>query len=792
MSKFLQDLRFAFRTLAKVPAFTAIAVLTLGLGIGANTTIFTAVDTFMLTPLPYDESDQLVIMRTTVPERGWTQSVSAPDFLDARSQARTVDLAVYDSWGFNLAGDEQPERADGMKVTNAFFDILRVDPVRGVGFAPEDDFAESPTSAIISHRLWQRRFGGDPDILSRTLILDGRTHEIVGVMPEGFWFQRQSVDIWVPIDRNQFDDRSWRGLGVMGRLRDGVTIDQSQEDMNSVASALEATYPETNEGRHFQLTGLHADIFDEGFETGTSVSSLAVAFVLLIACANVANLILARAAGRTRELALRTALGASRLRIVSQLLTESLLLAVAGGAFGLFVAWGGVKGLVAVIPPTFPRADEIALSGRAVLFTLIASAATAVIFGLLPALQSSRPNLTESLKEGGRSNTGGGGKLRQTLVVVELALAMVLVVSSSLLVKGFRTLRSSDYGFETENVLTMRFDLPDNVYVEDEQVYAFYSTLFESVRSVPGVNAAGAVHRLPRTGNSSVYFSMPGDDVAGNDRPIVSARWIDGEYFQALGVPILQGRTFSATETPTSASAIIINKKMAEDHWPDGGALGQTVLFTDGPSEVIGVVENFADVDQDIRSMVFFSGQQTPQRFMSMLVRTGREPMQTAPQVLDRIAAIDPNLPMWSVGSLGEFMDLQDAGNGVMVKIMLVLAGLALSLSIVGVYGVMAYAVSQRTQEIGVRMALGAKSGHVVKMFLAKGATLALIGVLVGTGLAAATTRMLSFFLFGVSPFDPAVFGFVIVTLLASGLIASFIPARRATRVDPIETLRTE
>jgi putative ABC transport system permease protein len=520
----------------------------------------------------------------------------------------------------------------------------------------------------------------------------------------------------------------------------------------------------------------------------------AVGLVLLIACANVANLMLTRVAGRSREIAVRRALGAGPGRIVRQLLTEATIVSFLGGALGIVFSVAGIRGLLTLIPVWFPFRDDIALNGRVLLFAIGLTAVTPILFGILPALQSARPDITDNLKEGSRGNVGNkGDRLRKVLVVAEVSLALTLLVSSALLVRGFFNVRYADFGWTEENLLTFRVTLPALSYPDDEMISGFHRRFIASIESLPGVVSVGGTAILPLQGDSNTFYQVPGQEYARlTDQPLVSYRFVFPEYFDSMEIPILRGRTFTDADRPDSRSVIVVNEVVAERHWPGEDPIGKQIDFWDERREIVGVVRSTLDVDREARATAFLSAFQSPPRSMSFTVRTAGDPGSMTAAIRSELGRIDPDLPMYAVQTMEELRELQQGGDTVMAKIMGTLAVIALALSVVGVYGVMSYTVSQRSQEMGIRMALGAQRLDVMRMIVRQGAILALIGVLVGIGLASMVTNSLSFFLYGVDPFDPFTFALVALTLLTAALVATVVPAQRATRVDPLSALRTE
>jgi len=796
MDTLLSDIRYALRAIRKSPGIIAVAVLSLALGIGANTTIFSAVDVFMLRPLPYPDAHRLVHVYSTVPERGWTyNSVSIPDYLDLREQSRTVDLATSYGRDFNVSGiGERPERINGERVSWNYFQVLKLQPVIGRTFTREEERDGQHRVAIISDGLWQRRFGGDPGILETTMELDGEPYTVVGVLPPKFRFYERRTDIWTPIPLTGEESRGSHFLAPVGRLRPGATLEQANAEMVTIAARLAEEYPETNDGWGAGARDLHRQIFSEEFRMGSLIGSVAVALVLLIACANVANLMLTRVAGRGREIALRGALGASRSRIARQLLTESMIVSLMGGALGLLFSVAGIRGFVSLMPAWFPRVDEIGLDGRVLLFALIVTALTGVLFGMVPALHSSRPNITDSLKEGGRGNVGAkGDRLRKALVVAEVSLSLALLVASALLVQGFLRLQTADFGWEEEDVLTFQVALPSSRYSDEAALNGFYREMLPRIASLPGVEAIGGTTILPMQGNSNSFFEIPGREVSSlQDRPLTEVRRVFPGYFHAMGTALLRGRSLGEEDRPDTRPVIVVNEALVERHFPGEDPIGKQIDLWGVNREIVGVAQNTLDVDPNPRPMTFMSAFQYPVSNMSFVVRTTGQPVAITDAVRSEVLRLDPDLPIYQVRTLEDRINEQQGGNTIMAKIMGVVALVALILAVVGVYGVMSYSVSQRTQEVGIRMALGAQRGRVLGMILRQGAIMAFIGVVIGLFIAALVSRSLSLFLFGVNPFDPLTFGAVALILLLSGVGASYMPARRATKVDPLSALKAE
>ncbi|UCG87876.1 MAG: ABC transporter permease, partial [Gemmatimonadota bacterium] len=622
-----QDVKYGLRALRRGKGLIAVAVLSLAIGIGANASIFSAVDVFMLRPLPYPESHELHTVWVTNRERGWTQvSFSPPDFLDLREQTQTMRLAASTGGTFSLSGGDRAERLRGRYVTPDFFQTLGVMPSVGRGFLDEEGQVGNDKVAVISHGLWVRRFGADPDLLGRAIILDGESHVLVGVMPPNFWFLYPGVDVWAPLSFSGEERRDGHFVGVLGRLNQGYTGRQAEEEARRLMQQIATDYPETSAGHSAMLLTLHEDVFDGGYKAGCLIATVGVAFVLLIACANVANLLLAHASGRGREVALRGALGAGRSRIVRQFLTEAIMVAAAGGLLGVGLSVLGIRGLLSIMPPEFPRVHEIVLNTRVLLYTAAITIFTGIIFGLAPALQSSKPNMIDTLKEGGRTGTAAKGvRLRKGLVVAEVALALVLLVSSALLVKGFARIRLADLGFDRSDVLTMQIMLTEHEYPDSASVRAFHEQLAERLASVPGVEAVGATTILPLQGNSATYYALAGEDYNDPEqRKITNFRSLVPGYFEAMDIPILRGRGIEAGDRAGMPRVAVINETMAELHWPGQNPIGQQLQFGLGPREIVGVVADTRDggADARMRPMVYFAVSQGIARFMDWAIET--------------------------------------------------------------------------------------------------------------------------------------------------------------------------
>jgi putative ABC transport system permease protein len=797
MDSIRQDIKYALRSLRRGGLLIGIAVLSLGIGIGSVTTIFSAVDVFMLRPLPYPESDDLYSLYTTNRERGWTQaSLSVPDFVDYRERSRAMEVAASTGAAFNLSEGDRPERIQGRRLSWNFLHVLGVRPALGRGFTPDDEVVGQHHVAIVSYGLWQRRLGGDPDILGGNFLLDGEPYTIVGVMPTGFWYGSVFDDVWVPLSISGEEPRNSHYLSALARVDAAVTPERATDEAERIAAQLSSEFPETNTGHGAAILTLHEDIFNEGFKVGTSISMLAVLFLLLIACANVANLLLTHAAGREREMAVRSALGAGRARIVRQFLTEAVILSFAGGVLGIVISVFGIRWLVSLMPSWFPRVAEIGLDARVLLATAAIVILSAILVGLAPAIQGALASTADSLKEGGRGSTGArGGRLRKVLVVGEISLALALLVTSALLVQAFIKVRLADRGFDESDVLAFRIALPLQEYPDTTSVVAFHEELALRLASLPGVAGVGAATVLPAQGSNGTYYSLPGDDIATDQDRKVSD-WLDVTpgYFDALDVAIVKGRGFEDSDRAGTGNVIVINETLAERHWPDEDPIGREIVFSRFDSEIVGIAANSgaSSGTPAERPMIYFPAYQDDDRSLGYMVESDSPAEGLIEPIRAEIRAIDSDIPAYSIRPLTEIIDESLGGDTIMAKIMSMVAGIALVLALAGVYGVMGYSVAQRRQELGIRIALGAQNGDVVGMILRQGIVLAALGTIVGLGLAFGVARGVSFFLYGVSPFEPATYGGMAAALLIAALVATFFPALRATRVDPVEALRAE
>jgi putative ABC transport system permease protein len=806
MDAFLKDIRYAVRTLLKRPALTIIAIVTLAVGIGSNSAIFSVVSALLIKPLPFPELSRVVAIWEKQPSRGVDRNeASMANYLDWRTQNQTFEqMGLYRWWSTNLTGGDSPERIQGFLVTGNFLDLLAVKPLLGRTFAVDEDQPGKDAVAILSFGLWQRRFGADPNIVNKTIVLNGVTRTVVGVMPEGFNYPT-GVDVLAPlaVTPELARSRQSHSFYVVGRLKPNVTLQQAQSDLDAIAARLEKDYAVSNTGWGVVAIPIVEDTV-RFYKTATLALMGAVGFVLLIVCANVANLMLARAAGRQKEMALRAALGASRSRLIRQLLTESVLLALVGGTLGVLIAYWGVDILRTLNPGEAakfaPGWDRIGVSLPVLGFNLALSLFSGLLFGLAPAWQISRADLNGALKEGGRQSTTGSHRLRGLLVVSEVALSLMLLVSAGLLMRSFVSLMRTDPGFVPDQIMTMRLALPATKYKDDPQRVSFFADLASRVGALPGVESAALVNDLPLGGsNSSDAFLIegtpeppPGQDYLGRHRVCTPA------YFETMGIPVLQGRTFSAQDIAGAQPVIIVNETLAQRFWPQGDALGRRMRFT-GPldknpwMQVVGIVK---DVKHDLKLPVtpdfYLPHAQDAWNSMVLVAKTRGEPGALAASMRQQVWSMDKDQPVYQVRTMNEVRAFSISLYSFSSASLGVFAFIALLLAAIGIYGVMSYAVTQRTQEIGIRMALGARAVDVLRLVIRNGMTLAVLGVLAGLAGSYGLTRLLASLLVGVTPTDAVTFALVTGALLFIALLACYLPARRATKVDPLVALRHE
>ena len=808
MLSLLQDLRFARRVLAKSPGFTAIAALTLALGIGANTAIFSVVNGVLLRQLPYGDPDGLVMLWQTK-ERTDRGSFSPADYLDVARDSRSfAGLAGFTSRDYNLIGEGVPERIDGLSVSGSFFDVLGVKARWGTGFThgPEGAGAE----VVLADGLWQRRFGGDPAVVGKTVKLSGDAYTVVGVLPAGFRFAPEhAADVFVrgkedipapptPMDEDVKTVRGLHWFGVIGRLAPGVSLASARAEVDGIGRRLSAAYPDSNASRNLLTVLMHEELVGN-LRPALLTLLAAVGLVLLIACTNVANLLLARTLARGRELAIRSTLGAGPFRLLRQLLAESFLLALVGGGLGLLLGYWGVAALVRLAPPDLAGIADLVLDGRVLAFTAAVSVASVFAFGLVPAWLLSRPSSQEALKEGGRTTAGRRtGVLRSLLVVAETALALVLLVGAGLLVRSFVALQAVDPGFDPDGLLTFRVAVPQSKYAEPAQVAAFYSQALDRLRALPGVESAGAVLTLPFSGSAAALtFSVEGrpDPPAGEEN-VAGFQVASADYFATLRIPLVAGRALLPGDAQGGQQVVVINQAMAHRYFPDEDPVGRRFTFGDATEAkwmtivgVVGDVRHFA-LDQPVRPEAYVPFTQDPWPFATFALRTHGDPMALGEATRRAILEVDKEQPVSDLRPMTDYLAQSVAQRRFVMTLIAIFAALAAALAALGIYGVIAYAVTQRTHEIGIRMALGAGKRMVLGDVLGRGMALAGIGVAIGAAAAFAATRLVASQLYGVGAADPATYVGVSLLLGGVALLASLLPARRAARVEPMVALR--
>ena len=796
-----QDFRFGLRSLLKRPGFTAIALLALALGIGANTAIFSLVNAVILQPLPYRDPDRLISVYGTR-NRSTQGSVGPTDFLDYRSQNKTFEqFAASGSMmlPMNLTGSGEPERLNASIITGNYFDTFGVRPALGRGFSLENEKTGQDHVTVLSHAFWQTRFGGDPNIVNKTINLDGKAYEVLGVMPAEVVLP-QPAQLWVPINFDadpEMKMRNARFLRGIGRLKEGVTLDQAQTDTDLIAAQLEQQYPDSNTGWSLRLIPLR-EILVGGSRTMLFILFGAVGFVLLIACANVANLLLVRAAARQKEIAMRTALGASRLRIIRQMITESLLLAIFGGALGALLAVAGVKLLVSLGEDNIPRTANVKIDATVLAFTLLISLATGLLFGLAPAIRTMKENLVDALKDGirGGSEATVKNRTRSLLVVFESAIAVMLLIAAGLLIRSLVALQNVDPGFDPNNVLTLRVDLPRQKYNTPEKASNFFEQLETRVAGLPGVEAVGLITDLPLSGEArDMPYRVEGRP-ATSDIAFVDFRRVNKNYFSAMRIPLRRGRNFTEQEVRQSDKAIVVSQAFVDSVFPNEEALGKRLIIWSGirnePYEIIGIVGDtrYQSLQGEPSATMYVPTREL--LFVNLVIRTQGDPLSLVGGVRKEVNALDPDQPIASIRPMTEWVAMSAAGARYRTTLLGLFALLAMILAATGIYGVMSYSVAQRTQEIGVRMALGARPLDVLKLVVRQGMMLVLIGVIVGLAGALALTRVMSSLLFGVTERDPITFVAVAALLIVVAFISCFVPAHRATRIDPLIALRCE
>jgi putative ABC transport system permease protein len=801
MQTLWQDLRYGARMLMKKPGFTLIATLTLALGIGANTAIFSVVNAVLVRALPYHNPGRMIMLFATSAD-GQRDTMSIQEMREFQAQSRSLeDLTGFISQSINLTGGERPDRVRGAYVAANFFQVFNLNPVVGRTFAPGEDGVGAEKVVVVNEKIWQERLGGDPNLNGKKLILNGEPFSVIGVVPANFKQPLDfEVEVWMgaAVFPGNTAQRDFRWLLGVGHLKPGAGLAQAQAEMNAIANRLALAYPGENTGR-----GATVEYFHE-FMVGRLRRMLyllfaAVGAILLIACANLANLLLARGLSRRREIAVRAALGAGKWRLIRQLLTEASLLGLAGGGLGLLLAQWGLEALRR-LPQNFVSGEEVKVDISVLLFTLAVAVVTGWLFGLAPAVQLARPELHTMLKEGGRGGGEGAkwNRVRGAFVVTQVALSLLLLVGGGLLIRSFDKLLRVDPGFKPENLLTLEYRLPRNKYQQSEAQWNFHRQVVERIREVPGVKSASLVRGLPFSGNGgSASVILPDREIPPKGKePVVRFGTAMPNYFETMGIPLIKGRLFNERDQLNAPHVFVISQTMARRFWPDQDPVGKQVKIPDDgvTGMVVGVVGDAKHywLDEEAQPQMYDAYSQSPGIFATVVVRTTVEPMSLAEPVRQAVWKVDGDQPMWKARTLESLIDRSMADRRFLMVLMGVFAALALALTIIGLYGVMSYAVSQRTQEIGVRMALGAGAGNIHRMVLRQGMKLVLIGVAGGLAAAWSLTRLMANLLFGVTATDPLTFGSISLALTLVALLACWIPARRATKVDPIIALRYE
>ena len=807
MQFFWQDLRYGFRTLLRNPGFCAVAILALALGIGPNTAIFTMVNAVLLKPLPVPEPNRVVMIWGTLLKSGFDQMpVSAADYLEWKKQAHSFDQMsaafAIPEFGLNVSGAGDPERVSAALASKEFLPALGIKPIVGRNFLPEEDRPGGPPAVLISHALWQRRFHSDPAAIGRSLTVDGIPRTVVGVVPHELG-EMVAADLWLPTAINPNNpERQNHQFGIVARLKPSVTVAESRAEMAVIARRLESAYPATNTGWGVTLFPM-AEMFTGRIRPVLLILLGAVGLLLLIACANLANLLLARAATREKEIAIRGALGAGRLRLIRQLLTESLVLALAGGALGLILAAWGVRLLRSVVPDMFPMLQHMSVDVPVLAFTFGISILTGLLFGLVPAWRSSHTDLNTTLKEAaGRSESAGGShRIRSFLLAGEVALAVLLSVSAGLLLRSFVRVTEVNPGMRTANILTMNLSLPEVKYDTPQKRATFYKDLIERVDALPGVRSAGAVVFLPLRVSILSFriwvnsFTIEGRPPVPQDKqPLADYRPATPGYFNTMGIALRQGRLFDQHDDLDAKRVVLVNEAMVRKHFPHENPLGQRIVMGK-PMEIVGVVADakLYGLDAPVEPAVYVPhAQHSGDSSMAVVVRTEGDPTVVAAAVRREILKLDPEQPISNVRSMEQVLSDSLMLRRVAMLLLTVFASLALTLATVGIYGLTAYSVSRRTHEIGLRVALGASQSQILRMVVGRGLVTSLIGAAIGVAAAFELTRGLSGMLYGVTATDPLVFAGVPLLLIAVSVLASYVPARKATRIDPLVALRYE
>jgi putative ABC transport system permease protein len=804
----LRDIHYAFRSLANTPGFTAIALLALALGIGANTAIFSVVSAVLLRPLPYKDADRLVMVWSSKPQTdSEIMPVSPPDYTDWKNQNHVFEeMAISSDSIYSLTGMGDPEQIIGYRFSSNFFDVMGVKPLIGRTFLREEEHPGNNNVVVLSYRLWQRLFGGDPEIMGKPIILSGDPYTVIGVMPPAFRHP-QMVELWTPlaIRPATMANRNATILRVVARLRTGVSIKQAQTEMDSIAHEIELAHPETNTGLAVKVVGLQ-EMYTGDIRPALLVLLAAVGFVLLIACANVANLLLVRSSSRQKEVAIRVALGATRLRLLRQMLTESLLLSAAGGGLGLALTFAGVKPLVAIFPNNIanlniPIVERIPVDAKVLGFALVVSLLTGLVFGTVPSLKAARPDVNEGLKDTGRTSTASRGRrFRGAMAICEIALALVLLIGAGLMIRSFVRLQAGNLGFDPQNVLSLEAVLPQNKYAAPEKRQAFVEQVLQRLESLPGVRSAAATNFLPLSGFwGTVSFTVDGRPLpAPGEEPKADFRVATPRYFQTMLIPLLKGREFTNQDNDKAPDVAVVNETLARRLWPEGNAVGSRINIGDANRanwlEIVGIVGDVKSfgLEKETHSDVYTPYNQNRFSLVAFVIRTAGDPMSLVSAAKSEIWSVDKDQPVFKVVSMSELAAESVSLRRISMLLLAIFAAVAMLLAALGIYGVMAYSVAQRSHEIGIRMALGAARSDVLRLVLKEALLLTGIGLACGLGGALALTRLMVSVLYRVSATDPGTYFALALFLTIIAVLASYLPARRATAVDPMIALRYE
>jgi predicted permease len=805
----MSDIRFGFRQLYKDPRFTAVAILVIALGVGANTAMFTIVNAVLLQPLPFPDPDRLIVLSELAPNTGERVSLSFPSFLDWRAQAKSFEaMAGYRGYAATLTGIEPPDRLTGRMVSAGFFEILGVKPILGRSINVDDDQPNAEPVVVLSYSCWQSHFGGDPRLIGRKLVLGDEPRIVIGILPPDFEFGRRSDDLFIPLvnamgsNRTALDRGNHMGIFALARLKRDVSLEQARAEIKTIAGQLEKQYPLSNSGVGANAVSLYEQWVGGKVRAALLILFAAVSLVLLIACANVANLLLSRATARQKEMAIRTALGANRWRIIRQLLTESVLLSGFGGVLGLLLAVWGVGSILKTVPTGLPRFQDVHIDRLVLGFTLFLSGVTGIVFGLAPALESSRTNVNESLKAGSRNISSGRHRLRlrQLFLVSEVALALVLSIGAGLLIHTMLNLKQVNPGFETKNLLTFSIRLTNQYRTNPEQA-TFFKRAADQLRILPGVKNAATVGCLAIDGTCwGSVFLIEGRPIPERSK-LPSSRWnvVGEQYFETMGIRLLQGRTFRDSDTDKSAAVVVINENAARRFFPNDDPIGRRVKqgWPESPTpwrEIVGVVGDVKEdgLDSELVSEIYVPESQETWNQMFVVIRTVTDPVSLLPAARKTVRDLDKDLPVFSARTMDKLLYDSIASRRFSMILLGLFAALAFLLAAVGVYGVISYSVSQRKQEIGIRVALGAGPGQVVRLILREGMTVAAIGATAGLAMAIGVTRAMSSLLFGISSIDVPTYAIATGFLTLVALAASYGPATRATGIDPAVALRQE